>query len=274
MNEQVTGVPQSIIDEVSDQTKLPKSEKDEQVGKKKFTIALPHITVESFYDRKHLKRRVKLITGLYIIIFMGVTLFFILRFYGQNADSQRKWSTLQQQYLGPLLAINIAELSNDKQRLYSGFQETREPIYILYLVELIASESNVQLENPSYVIDTREVVGGVGVRIASLATGSVDQIKTFIQKIYELKPLMQLQVFDVFPSDVNDGYRVALEIHVATVPPIDEAIETIEGKEKQKVTITYPSADIEEFLTEMDALQTAPFEGIGQSVLGKENLFN
>lgn len=266
--------PQSVLDAATQQAQEEKKQAEESLGTK-HSFTLPKFSTDALFDKRHrLKTRVKLLFVGYGVVVFGALIIQSFSLWNEERALQDKYDEREAQYLDVLGSIDLAALSEGQRKLYTAFQEKIDPTYALYAFEILANESNVVLSNPSYSFSSA-TSGAKGVRINTSIIGTQEEIIIFFQKVYDFKPLISIDSFTATPNQNVDVPRYSAQILVsfAAVPPLDGNAVTLEYKLDEKFEVPFPIRGLNEAVNQIENLRTLPFEGIGETTYGKQNLF-
>lgn len=270
--------PQSVIDSIA--TETSEDDFDSVEGKVlaigRLSVPLPHVTINAFYDKKWLKRRVKI--GIVAYVFLVI---FPVFFWANGSRSAFNALELQRgvtntRYVAPLVAIDVAEKKFYENGVYMGFQLERDPLYGLYVLETIAGEIGVVYRHPSYSKNTRNIEDGIGIQLASTIEGSYADIAAFMYEVQKARPMFHVTSLSLsaLSKERADSYAATITYTVAIKPPLDVHLATVQQKIESETAITYPPVQIDKVLERMDALRSVLYQGLGDSSFGKVNLFN
>lgn len=265
----VAQAPQSVLDTISEQAVVEESEQDNKKTKRPL---LPKLSVEMFFDRMHLKRRVKLLIGLYVLIVFGLIGYGIRDLWQKNTELTETWEQREQQYVHKLVTIDLAGLSRMSAQLDTGVQMEHDPVLALFTIEELAGESNVQLLNPSYTINSADVEAGQGIALSVQIHGEGDNILSFLEYLQSTKPLITVESFRVQYTE-SEGFQAAIDIQYLHTTQVNEAIDETQEKFSENLTVDYPLVGIEKILEGIKDLRVIVMEKIGTFILGKQDLF-
>lgn len=271
-NTNESAASQTLIDEVAFQ---PTEEPVDETAERR---ALPKITIASFYDHRHLRRMVKLAIAGYVMVAIVPLVYLTYQAWQTNRDLARTWEQREAQYIHPLVTIDIATYQQEKEAIFSAFQETRDPVYAMYALDLLADRSGIGLRNPQYSFNSGPVPIGElprGVEIQAIVLGNGAEISRFLNALRSFKPLLTVADLRITPSSVEESglYQASVLIAVGLLPELPEDTVPASGKVAAQEPIPYPIANSQMVLERLQQLQTIPFAGLGQSVIGKRNLF-
>ncbi len=267
-----TATSQSLIDEVT--SAEPTEASNEETKTRKW----PKITIESFYNNRHLKRLVKLAVAGYVVVVIVPLMYLIYNAWVTNNALTQTWEQREAQYIRPLVAIDIAAYQQEKEGVLSAFQETKDPVYAMYALNLLADSSDVGLRNPQYSFNSAPVSPDAlprGVEIQMTVLGTGPNMSNFFDALRSFKPLLTISQLQITPSTAEESglYHASMLITVGVLPELSEDVALASGKVAAQEPVPYPIANIRQVLERLQQLQAIPFAGLGQSVIGKRNLF-
>jgi len=267
---QGTQAPQSVLDSISEQAVVEQTHEGKD---KKKPPLLPRLNIDMFFNRSHLKRRVKVLIALYCVIVFGTIAYGLHTTWQKNAELTQTWEEREIRYIQKLAAVDLLELSELSSELDSGVQVERDPVTALFIMEQLAREVGVTLMNPSYTISSSAIKSDEGVALSLLVNGEGEHILRFLDAIQGIKPVLSVQSVTVQP--INDGeYQASLLVEYLYTTHVDEGVDEVEEKFTTGILVEYPLAGIEGILKQLADLRVIVMDKIGTFVLGKEDLFS
>src|SRR5690554_3777946 len=95
--------PQSVLDTISQQA-VVEAEQEKNLPTHRFS--LPKVQVESFFDHKHLKRKVKFMVIGYVIIVIIPLVYGLYTKWQENSELEVQRAQREQQYIIPLTSLD------------------------------------------------------------------------------------------------------------------------------------------------------------------------
>jgi len=266
---QGTQAPQSVLDTISEQAVDEQTK--EKLEKKKFSL-LPPLNVEMFFNRSHLKRRVKVLIGVYCIVIFGAIAYGLHTIWQKNTELTQTWEQRDRQYVQKLTAVDLSDLSEISAQLDSGVQIERDPVWALFTIEQLAQEAQVNVLNPTYTISSVDIENDAGIALSVLVHGTGENILAFLDLIQGTKPVLQILSTRVQPIE-NGEYQAILHVEYLYTTKVDEKIDGVEEKFTTGIFVDYPLAGIGKIMEQLEGLRVIVMDKVGTFVLGKTDLF-
>lgn len=266
---EVTNPPQSVLDTISEQAVVEQSQEKQE--KRKVSL-LPALGVEMFFNRSHLKRRVKVLIAVYCVIVFGAIAYGVHNVWQKNSELTQAWEQRETQYVQVLAGADLAELSEISAQFDSGVQTERDPVWSLFIIEKLAQETGVQLLNPSYTINSADSKIHKGIELSVLAHGTGQNIVTFLELILQTKPILDVQTLQLQPAS-EGSYQVTLYVEYLYTTKIDELVDEVGEKIDTGTQVDYPVAGAGRIIEKLETLRTIVMEKVGTFRLGKTDLF-
>lgn len=266
---QGTQAPQSVLDTISEQAVDEQTK--EKLEKKKFSL-LPPLNVEMFFNRSHLKRRVKVLVGVYCIVIFGALAYGLHTIWQKNTELTQTWEQRDRQYVQKLTAVDLSDLSEISAQLDSGVQIERDPVWALFTIEQLAQEAQVNVLNPTYTISSVDIENDAGIALSVLVHGTGENILAFLDLIQGTKPVLQILSTRVQPIE-NGVYQAILHVEYLYTTKVDEKIDGVEEKFTTGIFVDYPLAGIGKIMEQLEGLRVIVMDKVGTFVLGKTDLF-
>lgn len=266
---QGTQAPQSVLDTISEQAVDEQTK--EKLEKKKFSL-LPPLNVEMFFNRSHLKRRVKVLIGVYCVVIFGAIAYGLHTIWQKNTELTQTWEQRDRQYVQKLTAVDLSDLSEISAQLDSGVQIERDPVWALFTIEQLAQEAQVNVLNPTYTISSVDIENDAGIALSVLVHGTGENILAFLDLIQGTKPVLQILSTRVQPIE-NGEYQAILHVEYLYTTKVDEKIDGVEEKFTTGIFVDYPLAGIGKIMEQLEGLRVIVMDKVGTFVLGKTDLF-